>query len=1049
MPEPERAVAELEFPLPTDPETLAERLTVLAARLAAVPSHPPVLLESLWNPVPRLRLVGLALGLAEPAEEEERRAPPIAPWIGMPPEAWRRSSAFLLLGAGEADRAAPGPFAIRDPRTLPESLRAASFVEPPIGPAAPRWAAAQIHWAPAPHGRLRAAARLWLVAPEAAPGPASWSGPIADRVARLGFDAVLERRGYDRRAAREWSSGAWHRVRPRARLVLRPAEAARLALLGGVPPRRPPAAASSHTVVFGASGSGKSAFVVAAVRARLRAGRPAVLFDVHGDLGPRVVAGAGPEELARLVAIDATGPAPVPGVRILGGGAITAEAERAHALAALRRLGAEEGGVYWGFRLDRVFDTMLRLAQEEGGDLRDVYELLVDPARRDLARARTRSALAARFLDELPAILRRNPEFLWPAAARLHRIVFDERLAELVAPRGLPLAADERLERGEVLLWRLPFGLFGPEGVALATSLLATHLYLRRVERATTSGAAPTEVLFALDEAQLISPRLVTEMLGEGRKFGVALLVASQFPERLATELRAAAAGAAGTHVLFRIPRPQTSDLARWVGLPVREAEQLATLPDGVALRSASAPGGRRERVEVPPGPTPDPGAWAERVATTHAPFRPDVAEEDPELPFAVERLLLELLAREAHRGPVASPPNGGTVSGPEADPALASAVRRGEVADDGAGGFRLTVRGYHRLGYSTHTGAIRESAEHRRLLLDCFRLFARHGHRLEIVRQGRFDLRLPDARLVWLDGAERALPPSELARRIARDRTSWAWRAFGGRDIHVEAEVSGADRPDRLRHDLAKGRRAGACVLFAVGTPARSRRVRAVLREAGASSSEARVWLLRAPAAPAEEESSSPPPPSPGPPMRAFVALEIPPLDPGVAWPRPPERHLTLAFLGAIDDGGARAAQRAIERVASRWAPFAITFRGAGAFPDPARPRVGWVGVGEGTAELVGLAGALRRALEEEGLPTASRPFAPHVTVLRVRSREDAEAVRRLLAEVGARSVGAARVDAMVLIASRLGPGGAVHTPLRRVPLTGTGPAPSPGPSA
>ncbi len=83
--------------------------------------------------------------------------------------------------------------------------------------------------------------------------------------------------------------------------------------------------------------------------------------------------------------------------------------------------------------------------------------------------------------------------------------------------------------------------------------------------------------------------------------------------------------------------------------------------------------------------------------------------------------------------------------------------------------------------------------------------------------------------------------------------RRSWAWRFFGGRDVHVEAEVSGALRPARIRHGLRKAAGRGAFALFVVGDAARASRVRRTLRAEGVGIDRAQVWTLREGAARSE----------------------------------------------------------------------------------------------------------------------------------------------------------------------------------------------------
>ena len=178
---------------------------------------------------------------------------------------------------------------------------------------------------------------------------------------------------------------------------------------------------------------------------------------------------------------------------------------------------------------------------------------------------------------------------------------------------------------------------------------------------------------------------------------------------------------------------------------------------------------------------------------------------------------------------------------------------------------------------------------------------------------------------------------------------------------------------------------------------------------------------------------------------MRAFIALELPELDRAVRWPRPPERHLTLRFLGEVPESALAGLEAALHRTALSVAPFELSLRGGGAFPDPERPRVAWVGIGEGAEPLARLERALTAELASAGVPPAPPPFGPHGPVLRVRSPADRAAAGRLLADLVDRTVGRLHVEEAVLFESQLAPGApARHRPRARVRLA-AGPAPAP----
>jgi Type IV secretion-system coupling protein DNA-binding domain len=612
-----------------------------------------------------------------------------------------------------------------------------------------------------------------------------------------------------------------------------------------------------HTVVLGASGTGKTTYLAARAAAAIDRGESVVAIDVHGDLAPAIARRLDPGARGRLVALDPTTvEGRSVGVRIVTDRARPgAERAAAQLVAALRRLSSENGETYWGYRLERLFDAFVRIVQSEGGDLVDLYALFTDERRRDAARLATRDPETARFLDELAVLLRRTPDLLWPAASRLAKVAAEGPLRALLAPDGSSVDLDQALAEGRSVIARAPIGEFGPEGSSFAATLLVGRLYLALTGRC-SAPPADRPTLLVVDEAHAVAPRLLAEVLAEGRKFGVDVLLATQYAERLAPELRAAALGSAGCHVIFRTPRGGATAGGAWVGLGMEASiALLPQLPFGEAVVSRpDDPLGLRV-ARLVPAPVGSTSAWPEMVAATVAESG-EVGPADARTPLRDERMERFLLAvfglREGQAGRVDLRSVIARVVRDDAlalDPASVLATARHAQQRGWTDGpdddLVLTESGARFLGAGGATGAVSETAEHRALLLEVFRRFARHGEKLEIVRQGRFDRRLPDARCRVLAEGGRSLVPAALARYLKQRERSWLWRCFGGRDVHVEAEVSGALRADRIRRGVEKARSAGAFALFVAADPRLARRIRVVLHEDGLVPASAQVWTL------------------------------------------------------------------------------------------------------------------------------------------------------------------------------------------------------------
>jgi 2'-5' RNA ligase len=106
-----------------------------------------------------------------------------------------------------------------------------------------------------------------------------------------------------------------------------------------------------------------------------------------------------------------------------------------------------------------------------------------------------------------------------------------------------------------------------------------------------------------------------------------------------------------------------------------------------------------------------------------------------------------------------------------------------------------------------------------------------------------------------------------------------------------------------------------------------------------------------------------------------------------GVSWVRPDNLHYTLRFLGELGEEGARRAGEAAREAASGERVFDATLGAPGAFPDPRRARVIWLGMTAGAEPLERLARGLEQALRRRGFDPADKPFSAHLTLGRVRS--------------------------------------------------------------
>jgi RNA 2',3'-cyclic 3'-phosphodiesterase len=156
-----------------------------------------------------------------------------------------------------------------------------------------------------------------------------------------------------------------------------------------------------------------------------------------------------------------------------------------------------------------------------------------------------------------------------------------------------------------------------------------------------------------------------------------------------------------------------------------------------------------------------------------------------------------------------------------------------------------------------------------------------------------------------------------------------------------------------------------------------------------------------------------------------------------GLRWARPEQLHLTLQFLGDIDPDVLPEAGAWLAQACRLHQPFTLSLAGLGFFPNPRRPRVLWVGLGDAVNQLLRLQSDVSEAVAPFGNHREKRAFHPHLTLARVRhgSRVDPGSWPDASALGGPRSVPWI-VREVHLMRSELRRAGAHYTILRSVPF-------------
>lgn len=187
---------------------------------------------------------------------------------------------------------------------------------------------------------------------------------------------------------------------------------------------------------------------------------------------------------------------------------------------------------------------------------------------------------------------------------------------------------------------------------------------------------------------------------------------------------------------------------------------------------------------------------------------------------------------------------------------------------------------------------------------------------------------------------------------------------------------------------------------------------------------------------------------------MRAFIAIEFPKeikdflsglqeqlkkSGADVKWVEPENIHLTLKFLGEIDEKKIEKIIQILEDIARNKDSFFIRLSTLGAFPKVNFPRIIWAGIDKGEQETKQIAKILEEKIEKIGIPKENRAFSSHITLGRTRStlnRQNlVESLNNLVHNFGGENL-EFLVTKITLFKSTLIPKGPIYEALKEVSL-------------
>ncbi len=186
---------------------------------------------------------------------------------------------------------------------------------------------------------------------------------------------------------------------------------------------------------------------------------------------------------------------------------------------------------------------------------------------------------------------------------------------------------------------------------------------------------------------------------------------------------------------------------------------------------------------------------------------------------------------------------------------------------------------------------------------------------------------------------------------------------------------------------------------------------------------------------------------------MRCFIAIELPETaktalfdlqrdlakcGSDVRWVKPDNIHLTLQFLGDIEENIVESIIGSIKGTCCKHSAFKLEIAGINVFPNLRSPSVLWVGLGS-HEYLSAIQMDIETKMTSLGIKPENRRFIPHLTLGRFKSSSGKNNLLDIVKLKRSAKFGLIKVNSVSLMRSNLGRTGATYSTIAKIDLINT----------
>ncbi|MFO0617228.1 MAG: type IV secretion system DNA-binding domain-containing protein [Polyangiaceae bacterium] len=306
-----------------------------------------------------------------------------------------------------------------------------------------------------------------------------------------------------------------------------------------------------HLFLVGRTGSGKTTALVSLLEAKIREGHAAVFVDPHGDAADMLVERVPRSRRSDVVVFDPLR-LDCPGLNPF---ASVTDLERPLIVTTLVATMKKIFATAWGARTEHLIrNAFSAITEVRGSTLEDAARLLFDEKHRAWVLRQVKDQATRQFwLEEVPSYSKQlMAEAIAAPLNKLGSILADPRVRLAITKQKPRLDLYRLLNRNAIVIVRLPKGLLGELNTTVLGSFVLGAFQAAVMRRAELGLGDRNACLLAADEFWNFVVEPISELLAEGRKYGISVAAACQSASMLEPRMRSSLLANAGL-VSFRV----------------------------------------------------------------------------------------------------------------------------------------------------------------------------------------------------------------------------------------------------------------------------------------------------------------------------------------------------------------------------------------------------------------------------------------------------------------------------------------------------------------